>query len=135
LSYRVATARFCFHLLTHRSAALRRRYWALSKAGGAAARRAPPLAAGALVVRLGDGCLDMPPPQVGAVAAAGVGLVAAEAAGAVPRPARPAPADPQPLQHGDEHGAVTALARGGLPGQRPGPVVGQQVDLAGQPAP
>ena len=33
----MATARFCFHLLTQRSAALRRRYWALSKAGGRAA--------------------------------------------------------------------------------------------------
>ncbi|KPC64256.1 hypothetical protein ADL29_12020 [Streptomyces chattanoogensis] len=30
----LATARYCFHLLTHRSTALRRRYWDLSKAGG-----------------------------------------------------------------------------------------------------
>lgn len=34
LSYRPATAQYCFHLLTHRSTALRRQYWASPEAGG-----------------------------------------------------------------------------------------------------
>jgi hypothetical protein len=90
---------------------------------------------GPLVIGLGDGRLDVPPPQVGTVVAAGVRLVAAEAVRTAARAARPAPDDPQPVQDGDEHQAVAPLAGRGLPGQRAGPVVGQQVNLAGQPAP
>lgn len=61
-------------------------------------------------------------------------LVTADAIRSAAGSARSAPPDAQALQHRDEHRAVAPLARRGLPGQRPGPVVGQQMDLAGQSA-
>jgi len=52
-----------------------------------------------------------------------------------PGAARAPPGDLQPGHQRAEGQRVVALPGAGQPGQRPAPGVGQQVDLAGQPAP
>ena len=75
------------------------------------------------------------PSQPGADRGAGVGLVGQDPPGPGPGAPRAPPGDLQPVQQRAEGQAVVALPGAGQPGQRPAPGVGQQVDLAGQPAP
>jgi hypothetical protein len=103
------------------------------RAGGRPGCRA---AAGFHLVRgLGDGRLDFAAAQVRADRRAGVRLVAQHLPGPGPRPTRVPPGDLQLGHQRDESQGVVPLPGAGHPGQWPAPGLGQQVNLAGQPAP
>lgn len=83
----------------------------------------------------GDGRLNLAAAQVRADRGAGVRLIAQHPPGPGPRPSRARPGDLQLIHQRDQGQRVVPLPGAGQPGQRPAPAVGQQVDLAGQPAP
>jgi hypothetical protein len=107
----------------------------LVEAGGPAAPAAPALAVGPLTLRFGDGVLDLASPQVVAVAAGGIRLVAAE----MDRPGARAPTietgNSDAFHYGDELRGVAPLARRDQQGQRATSAFTGEVDLAGKAAP
>ena len=104
------------------------------RAGGRLGCRA---SAGSSPGRAGSGMVALiwRPAQVRPDRGAGIGLVAQDPPGPGPGPSRPAPGDLQLIHQRDEGQRVVPLPGAGQPGQRPAPGVGQQMDLAGQPAP
>lgn len=84
---------------------------------------------GSLVLRFGDGVLDLAPTQVAAVSPGGVRLVTAEMFRPCARAASAEPADTDAFHDGDELGGVAPLARsdqrdGSCRSVRPGSVRG-----------
>lgn len=107
----------------------------LVEAGGLAASTAPPPAIGPLVLRFGDGVLDLTSAQVAAVPTGAVSLVAAEMIGAGARVSTAWPFDPDAFEDGDELWTVAPLAGRDQQGQRSASAFTGEVDFAGQAAP
>jgi len=107
----------------------------LVEAGGPTALAATALAVGPLVLRLGDGVLDLASSQVTAVAAGGVRLISAEMVR--PSPWTPAvqPGDADTLHDRDELRRVAPVTWGDQQGQWAASALTGEVDLAGQAAP
>jgi hypothetical protein len=102
--------------------------------GRAAALTAAPAPVGRLVCGLGDGGFDAAAAQVSPGPSAGVRLIAEHPPRPGPGTARAPAGDLKPAQERAEGQGIVALPRAGDPGQRPTPRIGEQVDLAGQPA-
>lgn len=102
--------------------------------GGPAALAAAPAPVGGLVSGLGNGGLDAPAAQVGPGPGAGVRLIAEHPPGPGPGTARAPAGDLEPVQERAEGQRIVALPGAGHGGQRPALGVGEQVNLAGQPA-
>lgn len=93
LSFRVATARNCFHLFHAPLNGVATAVLGFVEGRGSATGLSPALAVSSLVVGLSDAGLDPTPPQVGAVVPAGVRLVAAHPVRPAARAARAAAPD------------------------------------------
>jgi len=116
-----------------RSTVLRVLYRPGSNAGPtavAATAQAPSL----LIGGLGDYRLDAAPSQVGPDGPAGVGLVGQDSGRPGARPAGARPGDAQLAHQGHERQRIVPLTGAGQPGQRPAGGIGEQVNLAAQPA-
>jgi len=107
----------------------------LVEAGGPSALAAAALAVRPLVLRLGDGVLDLPSPQVAAVTPGGIGLVAAKAVRSGAGASAAEPADTDAFHDGDELRGVAPLARSNQQGQRAASAFPCEVNLAGETAP
>jgi len=107
----------------------------LVERGRPAASAASASAVGPLVLRFGDGVLDLASAQVAPVPPGAVGLVAAEVVGAGAWAPAARSLDPDPFEHGDQLRAVAPLAGCDQQGQRSASAFAGEVDFAGQAAP